>query len=63
MGKGSKQRPRYVDMDTFNSNWIRVFKQSAIQQKFWDHVCLKKNKIKVFEGEACKFCGQKEEDE
>jgi hypothetical protein len=25
MGKGSKQRPRHVDEQTFNDNWDRIF--------------------------------------
>ena len=25
MGKGSKQRPRVIDNDTFESNWDRIF--------------------------------------
>jgi hypothetical protein len=33
MGKGSKQRPRYVDKDTFVDNWNRVFKRNTR----WDH--------------------------
>lgn len=26
MGKGSKRRPQAVDMNTFRSNWDRIFK-------------------------------------
>lgn len=25
MGKGSKQRPRVIDNDTFEKNWDRIF--------------------------------------
>jgi len=36
LGKGSKQRPRVIDNDTFESNWDRIFdkKKSSIDSEF-----------------------------
>jgi len=33
MGKGSKQRPRYIDDEKFDENWEKVFGNKSKQKK------------------------------
>lgn len=58
-GKGSKRRPvdPKLERKVFEDNWDRIFNKP----KFWDHVCKHEGSMAIAKGEACNWCGIKED--
>ena len=59
-GKGDKPRPIDVERKVFEDNWDRIFKRKN-KPDMWDHNCKHDGAISIAKGEACNWCGMKED--
>ena len=57
-GKGDKPRPIDVERKVFEDNWDRIFNKS---KGLWEHNCKHNGVHFVEKGEACNWCGMKED--
>lgn len=59
-GKGDKRRPidPKLERKVFEDNWDRIFNK---KKDLWDHNCKHNGKLSVAKGEACNWCGMKED--